>query len=48
MSPGKLSLMKKELTMLGILVGLVILTAILKPGIFLSGDNLRTPSATSR
>src|SRR5690349_2422125 len=41
MSPGKLSQIKKELTMLGILVGLVVLTAILKPGVFLSGDNLQ-------
>jgi ribose transport system permease protein len=40
-SPGRLSQVKKELTMLGILVGLVVLTAILKPGVFLSGDNLQ-------
>jgi ribose transport system permease protein len=40
LSPGKLSLMKKELTMLGILVGLAVLTALLN-GSFLGADNLR-------
>jgi ribose transport system permease protein len=40
MSPGTLSLMKKELTMLGILVGLGVLTAVLNP-VFLGADNLR-------
>jgi ribose transport system permease protein len=40
LSPDKLSLMKKELTMLGILVGLVVLTALLN-GAFLGADNLR-------
>jgi ribose transport system permease protein len=39
-SPGKLKLMKKELTMLAILVGLAVLTAVLNP-VFLGGDNLR-------
>jgi ribose transport system permease protein len=39
-SPGKLKLMKKELTMLGILIGLAVLTSILNP-VFLGGDNLR-------
>ena len=40
LSPGKLSLMKKELTMLGILAGLAVLTALLN-GSFLGADNLR-------
>jgi ribose transport system permease protein len=39
-SPGKLRLMKKELTMLGVMVGLAVLTAVLNP-VFLGGDNLR-------
>jgi ribose transport system permease protein len=39
-SPGKLRLMKKELTMLGVMVGLALLTAILNP-VFLGSDNLR-------
>jgi ribose transport system permease protein len=39
-APGKLSLMKKELTMLGILIGLGVLTAVLNP-VFLGADNLR-------
>jgi ribose transport system permease protein len=39
-SPGKLSLMKKELTMLSVMVGLAVLTAILNP-VFLGADNLR-------
>ncbi|MES1204366.1 MAG: ABC transporter permease [Pseudomonadota bacterium] len=39
-SPDKLKLMKKELTMLGVMIGLALLTAILNP-VFLGGDNLR-------
>ncbi len=39
-SPAKLKLMKKELTMLGIMIALAALTAILNP-VFLGGDNLR-------
>jgi ribose transport system permease protein len=37
---SRLQRMKKELTMLGVLVALAILTAVLSP-VFLSGDNLR-------
>ncbi|MEO5766843.1 MAG: ABC transporter permease [Polyangia bacterium] len=39
-APAKLTLMKKELTMLGVMIGLAVLTAILNP-VFLGGDNLR-------
>ncbi|MBC8134046.1 MAG: ABC transporter permease, partial [Deltaproteobacteria bacterium] len=39
-TPAKLKLMKKELTMLGVMIGLALLTAILNP-VFLGGDNLR-------
>lgn len=39
-APAKLKLMKKELTMLGVMIGLALLTAILNP-VFLGGDNLR-------
>jgi ribose transport system permease protein len=39
-APGKLKLMKKELTMLGVMVGLALLTAVLNP-VFLGADNLR-------
>ncbi|MEO8211964.1 MAG: ABC transporter permease [Myxococcales bacterium] len=39
-APTKLTLMKKELTMLGVMIGLAVLTAILNP-VFLGGDNLR-------
>jgi ribose transport system permease protein len=39
-APGKLRLMKKELTMLGVMIGLGVLTAVLNP-VFLGADNLR-------
>jgi ribose transport system permease protein len=39
-APRRLTLMKKELTMLGVMVGLAVLTAVLNP-VFLGGDNLR-------
>ncbi len=39
-APGRLTHVKKELTMLAVMIGLAVLTAVLNP-IFLDGDNLR-------
>jgi ribose transport system permease protein len=39
-APGRLTHVKKELTMLAVMIGLGLVTAVLNP-IFLDGDNLR-------